>query len=81
MSRLAYPGSVGAWGKRGDELDPGIIAYLNGPGDPNVKNDEGFGQLLRMTRNEWLGIDPWRKPMLAYMAGLAGDPLPPYMPQ
>lgn len=38
-----------------------LIEYMNGPGDPSVTDDEGLGQLLRMTRNEEsLGLDDLR---------------------
>lgn len=50
-------------------MDDSLIDYLNNPGDPNVTNDEGLGQLLRMTRCEDLGILGFREPMLAYLAG------------
>lgn len=64
-----HPGSLGSWGKTADEIDDSVVDYLNGPGDPNVTNDEGLGQLLRMTRCEDLGILDFREPMLAYMEG------------
>lgn len=63
-------------------MDDMTIEYLNGPGDPNVRDEEGFGQLLRMTRNyhEVLGIDEWRDDMLAYLLGKPGSSEPPLVP-
>ena len=52
-----------------EEMDEQTIEYLNGPGDPRVTNDEGLGQLLRMTRSPWLGVDEFREPMIDFLAG------------
>ncbi|KAG8936230.1 hypothetical protein FRC00_009396 [Tulasnella sp. 408] len=69
IATYAHPGSLASWGQTADEMDDSLIDYLNNPGDPNVTNDEGMGQLLRMTRCEDLGILGFREPMLAYMEG------------
>ncbi|KAG8921718.1 hypothetical protein FRC01_000105 [Tulasnella sp. 417] len=69
IATYTHPGSLASWGKTADEMDDSVIDYLNGPGDPNVTNDEGLGQLLRMTRCEDLGILDFREPMLAYLEG------------
>ncbi|KAG8908915.1 hypothetical protein FRB99_000018 [Tulasnella sp. 403] len=57
---LGYPGSIGAWGLMGDSMDEAMIEYLNGPGDQRIPDEEGLGQLLRMTRNYDLGISEFR---------------------
>ncbi|KAG8858950.1 hypothetical protein FRB96_004770 [Tulasnella sp. 330] len=61
LASYRYPGSIAAWGNSNMTMPEDLIEYMNGPGDPSVTDDEGLGQLLRMTRNEEsLGIDDLR---------------------
>jgi len=53
------------------DMDEALIDYMNGPGDPNVTDDEGLGQLLRMTRNDGMGIEAYRE---AYRIALTQPP-------
>ncbi|KAG8927265.1 hypothetical protein FRC02_008342, partial [Tulasnella sp. 418] len=60
IAAYRWPGCVEAWGRIASEIDERLIEYMNTLGDPNVKDDLGMGQLIRMTRNEDLGIEDIR---------------------
>lgn len=71
-----YPGSIGAWGNTNMTMSEDLIQYMNGPGDPSVTDDEGLGQLLRMTRNyDTLGIEVLRgrQPAEVFVQSPSGD--------
>jgi len=47
-----WPGSIGAWGKWGSEIDLRTRMIMNGDG-ANIA-DEGMGVLMKLSRNEGL---------------------------